>query len=52
MPMTEVLRYVGELGRADFEIEQYAIVARPRKPKPNEPAPEIYAAPTPFALVQ
>ena len=52
MPFTEVLRYVGEAAKTDFVIEQYAIYAQPKAPKANEPAPDFYAAPTPFALVR
>jgi hypothetical protein len=52
MPFMEVLRYVGDLAATDFAIEQYAIYARPKPPKANEPAPDVYAAPTPFALVR
>jgi len=52
MPFTEVLRYVGEGANADFVIDRYAIYARTKRSRTDDPAPDVYAAPTPFALVR
>jgi hypothetical protein len=35
LPLTEILRYIGELTKVDFSYEQFAIAVRPHK----EPAP-------------
>lgn len=52
MPMSEVLRYVGELTGIEFKFEKYAIVASPRGSKPaaaaNPKAPEKNAGKAPF----
>jgi len=32
IPFTEVLRYVGDLAKVDFMIEQYAITVKPKAP--------------------
>ena len=44
IPFREAMRYVGDLVQADFVVDKYAIVV---KPKPNAPAPAVDAAAVP-----
>lgn len=39
VPMTEAIRYVGQLSRTDFRYDAHAIVATPRISQPVAPAP-------------
>lgn len=43
-PMTEIIRYIGQLTRTDFRYEPHAIVATPRSAQPAPAATEQSAA--------
>lgn len=45
VPMTEAIRYIGQLSRSDFRYEAHAIVVTPRTPTISNSAPALPATP-------
>jgi hypothetical protein len=43
MPFREVLRYIGELVHADFVVDRYAIVVKPKSGATAQPASALPA---------